>query len=249
MCRKRMAAMILGALVAVSGQHSAFAAYQPEVVVSDPYLDMHTGPGRGYPVFYVAGQGDRVQLLKRRTEWYKIRTPRGKEGWVHVGQLTSTLDLEGHAIDFHQLGVDDFTNRRWEFGFSGGDFDGAALLTVYGAFALTPNISAQLSASQIMGDYSDGAIGTVNILMQPFPEWRVSPFFTLGTGVLKVEPHTTIVQSEDRTDEIAHVGLGANLYLGRRFVLRVEYKHHTVLTSRDDNQEIDEWKAGFSVFL
>jgi uncharacterized protein YgiM (DUF1202 family) len=244
-----MAAMLIGAVVAMSGVPSVFAAYQPEVVVSDPYLDLHTGPGRGYPVFYVAGQGDRVQLLKRRTEWYKIRTPRGKEGWVHVGQLTSTLDLEGQAIDFHQLGVDDFTNRRWEFGFSGGDFDGAALLTVYGAFALTPNISAQLAASQIMGDYSDGAMGTVNILMQPFPEWRVSPFFTLGTGILRVEPQTTIVQTEDRTDEVAHVGVGANLYLGRRFVLRMEYKHHTVLTSRDDNQEIDEWKAGFSVFL
>lgn len=241
--------MLIGAVVAMSGAPSVFAAYQPEVVVSDPYLDLHTGPGRGYPVFYVAGQGDRVQLLKRRTEWYKIRTPRGKEGWVHVAQLTSTLDLEGQAIDFHQLGVDDFTNRRWEFGFNGGDFDGAASLTVYGAFALTPNISAQLAATQIMGDYSDGAMGTVNILMQPFPEWRVSPFFTLGTGILKVEPQTTIVQSEDRTDEVAHVGIGANLYLGRRFVLRVEYKHHTVLTSRDDNQEIDEWKAGFSVFL
>ena len=35
----------------------------------------------------------------------------------------------------------------------------------------------------------------------------------------------------------------------KRFIFRVEYKHHTVLTSRDDNEEIDEWIAGFSVFL
>src|SRR5262245_24059559 len=186
MCRKRMAARVIGAMLLLCGAMPALAAYQPEVVVSDPYLDMHTGPGRGYPIFYVAGQGDRIQLLKRRTEWYKVRTPRGKEGWVHVSQLTSTLDLDGQPIEFHQPGVDDFANRRWEFGFSGGDFDGAALLTVYTAYALTPNISAQLSASQIMGDYSDGALVAANLLMQPFPEWRLSPFFTLGTGSLKV---------------------------------------------------------------
>jgi hypothetical protein len=38
-------------------------------------------------------------------------------------------------------------------------------------------------------------------------------------------------------------------YLTDRFILRVEYKRHTVLTSRDDNEEIDQWKAGFSVFF
>ena len=43
--------------------------------------------------------------------------------------------------------------------------------------------------------------------------------------------------------------IGADVYLSKRFIFRVEYKRHTVLTSRDDNEEIDEWIAGFSVFL
>ena len=67
--------------------------------------------------------------------------------------------------------------------------------------------------------------------------------------MIETKPHTTIVQAEDRTDEIVHAGIGANVYLSDRFILRVEYKRHTVLTSRDDNQEIDQWKAGFSVFF
>ena len=246
-----MAARLSGTLLALWCVWPLFASadYEPEVVVSDPYIDLHTGPGRGYPTFYVAGQGDRIQLLKRRTDWYKIETTRGKQGWVHVSQLTSTLDLDGQPIDFREPGIGDFSSRRWEMGFEGGDFDGAAILTLYGGYALTPNISAQMAASQILGDFSDGVMGNVNLLMHPFPEWRVSPFFTLGTGILHVQPHTTIVQSEDRTDEIVHVGVGTNIYVSRRFLFRLEYKHHTVLTSRDDNQEINEWKAGFSVFL
>jgi hypothetical protein len=223
--------------------------YEPEVVVSDPYIELRTGPGRGYPVFYVAAQGDRITILKERTEWYKVRTPRGKEGWVDVGQMRSTLDLNGAPIDFPSHDLEDFAHRRWELGFSGGDFGGASLISARGAFHVTPVLSTELTASQILGDYSDGYLGSASLVMTPFPGWRVAPFFNIGTGVVHVEPQTTIVQAEDRTDEVAHVGVGANIYLSRSFILRMEYRRHTVLTSRDDNEEIDEWKAGFSVFL
>jgi len=227
----------------------ADAKYQPEVVVSDPYIDLHTGPGRGYPIFYVAAQGDRITILKAQTEWYKVRTPRGKEGWVNVSQMSSTLDLDGQVIDFPQYGLEEFGKRRWTFGFGAGDFGGARILSATGAFALTSNISFELVGSQVLGDYSDGYMGTASIVMSPFPEWRVSPFFEIGSGMINVNPQTTVVQSQDRTDEIAHAGIGADVYLSKRFMFRAEYKRHTVLTSRDDNEEIDEWIAGFSFFL
>ncbi|HEX7035709.1 MAG TPA: SH3 domain-containing protein [Pseudomonadales bacterium] len=226
-----------------------FERHEPTLVVDAPFIEMHTGPGRGYPVFYVAADGDRVTVLKRRTNWFKIRGPRDKEGWVHVDQLRHTVDTNGDPIDFGEVGLAEFRSRRWETGVMGGDFDGARTLSVYGAFALTPNIGLQLEATQILGDFSDGVMGTASILMHPFPAWRVSPYFTIGSGIVNIRPQTTVVQAEDRTDEIVHVGAGANLHLTDRFVLRVEYKRHTVLTSRDDNEEIDQWKAGFSVFF
>ena len=250
--RIRMTAFLLRTalvLAALAFRLPADAKYQPEVVVSDPYIDLHTGPGRGYPIFYVAAQGDRITILKEQTEWYKVRTPRGKEGWVNVSQMSSTLDLDGQVIDFPQYGLEEFGKRRWTFGFGAGDFGGARILSATGAFALTSNISFELVGSQVLGDYSDGYMGTASIVMSPFPEWRVSPFFEIGSGMINVNPQTTVVQSEDRTDEIAHAGVGADVYLSKRFIFRAEYKRHTVLTSRDDNEEIDEWIAGFSFFL
>lgn len=230
---------------------SLFETYQPQVVVSDPYLELHTGPGRGYPVFYVAGQGDHITLLKQRTDWFKVAVtnPRQKEGWVHRDALAHTLDLDGSAVDIGALGLDDFSGRRWEMGFAGGDFNGASALSGYLGFALTPNITLQLEGGQILGDYSDGVMASANILMFPFPKWRLSPYFTIGSGIIKTKPHSTVVVAEDREDEIANAGVGANLYLSDRFMLRMEYKRLTVLTSRDDNEEIDQWKAGFSVFF
>ena len=226
-----------------------FDDYEPELVISDPFVEMHTGPGRGYPVFYVAGQGEKIVALKRKTDWIKVRAHREKEGWVHVGQMKSTLDLDGRPVDFHQPGIRDFAERRWEMGIVGGNFGGAATLGAYGGFALTPNISTRIEATQILGNFSDGYAGNAAIVMYPFPEWRVSPFFELGAGIIHIEPQTTIVRSEDRTDDVVKVGAGANVYVSRRFIFRFEYKRHTVLTSRDDNEEINEWKAGFSVFL
>ncbi len=56
-----------------------------------------------------------------------------------------------------------------------------ACLSASATFALTPNIAAEFVASQVLGDYSDGYMGTASIVMSPFPEWRVSPFFEIGT--------------------------------------------------------------------
>ena len=44
-----------------------------ELVVTRPYLEMHTGPGRGFPVFYVVGRGEIVTVLYSRTDWYRVR--------------------------------------------------------------------------------------------------------------------------------------------------------------------------------
>ena len=110
--------MLLGFSASV---HAWLEDYTPEVKVSDPYLNMHTGPGRGYPVFYVAGQGELVTILKRKTDWYKVRSERGKEGWVPLSQMRHTLDLDGAQIDWKKAARSQFVNRRWEFGFAGGD--------------------------------------------------------------------------------------------------------------------------------
>ena len=234
---------------AFAGMLDVFKPYHPEVLISDPYIEMRTGPGRGYPIFYVAGQGDQVTVLKQRTDWFKVSTDRGKEGWVHVDQMRHTLNLDGRPIDFGEIGLGEFSNRHWEMGVNGGDFGGARSISGYLGYAINPYITFQLEATQILGSFSDGLMGTGNILMHPFPKWRVSPYFTIGSGIIEIKPHTTIVQAADRTDEIVHAGVGANIYLSDRFLLRMEYKRHTVLTSRDDNQEIDQWKAGFSVFF
>jgi hypothetical protein len=226
-----------------------FDRYEPEVVVAAPYIDLRSGPGRGYPVFHSVMAGETLVILKRRTGWLKVRAPRGTEGWMPESGLTGTLGPDGQPPVVTEPGRAHYVKRRWEFGIGAGDFDGASSLSAHLGFALTPNILLLVEGSQILGDYSDAVMASGNLVMIPFPEWRVSPFFRIGTGIIETRPHSTIVRTEDRNDEIVNVGVGATMYLGDRFLMRTEYLRHTVLTSRDENQEIDQWKAGFSVYF
>ena len=219
------------------------------VAVADPYLELHTGPGVGFPIFHVIDRGETVEIIMRRTDWFKVRGPKGTEGWVDRAQMERTLRPTGSQIEFAQANQHDFTDAKWEFGLLAGDFGGANIISLYGAYSLNPNVSIEAWGSQILGNFSNGWMGSVNVVHETWPEWRFSPFFTLGAGVIHTEPKSTIVQGEDRTDQIAHAGAGFRFYATRRFILRAEYKSYVVFTSRDDNEEVEEWKVGFAFFF
>ncbi|HZD53736.1 MAG TPA: SH3 domain-containing protein [Woeseiaceae bacterium] len=219
------------------------------VTVADPYLELHTGPGRGYPRFHAVERGETIEVIKRRTDWFLVRDSRGTEGWVHRKQMERTLGPGGEAVALGGADQRDFTDARWEVGVLSGDYGGANVISLYAGYSLNPNVSLEVWGSQILGNFSNGWMGSVNVVHETWPERRVSPFFTLGAGYVRTEPKSTIVRSEDRSDQTAHVGAGLRVYATRRFILRAEYKSYVIFTSRDDNEEVEEWKAGFAFFF
>lgn len=219
------------------------------VIVEDPYIELHTGPGRAFPIFFIAERGEQIDVMKRRTEWFKIRVERGEEGWVHLEQLQATFDLEGEPFDVPEMDLGDYADRRWEVGALYGDFGGANVIAAFGAFSITPNLSVELGLSQALGQFSDSQMFNLNVSHLMFPDRRASPYFTLGAGRIRTTPKATLVDTVDRRDAVGHAGIGVRTYLARRFVFRAEYKTYVVFTSRNDNEEIREWKAGFSFFF
>jgi len=219
------------------------------VVVADPYLEMRTGAGRGYPIFHVIDRGESVDIVMQRTNWFLVRSAGGEEGWVDRAQMELTLQPDGQAVSFERADIEDFTNARWETGILAGDFGGANIISLYGSYSLNPNVAVEFWGSQILGNFSNGWMASFNLVHETWPEWRVSPFFTLGAGAIYTKPKSTIIQGPDRTDQIGHVGAGFRVYATRRFLLRAEYKSYVVFTSRDENEEVEEWKVGFAFFF
>ncbi len=219
------------------------------VEIADPYIELHTGPGSGFPVFYVVERGEQITLLKRRTDWFQVRTARGKEGWVYRDQLARTLYPDGSAVAINDATWKDFEARRWEFSAMTGDFDGANQIALSAGYALTENLSVEVNYTKVLGRYSSLDLTGFSIVHQPFPEWRYSPYFTLGTGQVRIKPSATLVQPLDRKEDYSNVGIGVKTYLTRRFLMRFEYRTYVVFTNRDENEEPNEWKIGFAFFF
>ncbi|MGH8139411.1 MAG: SH3 domain-containing protein [Steroidobacteraceae bacterium] len=220
-----------------------------QVFVTAPYLELRSGPGRGYPVFHVAERDESVEVLFRRTDWFKVRTERGVEGWAAQRDMLRTVLADGSPFKFDLGDRTGFTSHRFEMGMFAGDYGGATLISGYGSFSLNSQLAAELSLGQFLGKFSNGTVADIGFTHVLVPEWRLSPFLMLGTGLVHITPKATLVLPSERTDQTAYVGGGLRFYLTRRFFVRAEYKSHVVFTKRNANEEVDEWKLGFAFFF
>jgi hypothetical protein len=220
-----------------------------QVFITEPYLDLRSGPGRGYPVVYSVERDAAVDVIKRKTDWLLVRTDRGSEGWARASDMAKTRLADGSrfAIDLGDRAG--FASHRFELGILTGDYGGATLNGFFGAFSVNDNLKVEFAGSEFLGNATTGKKAEIGLNHVFFPQWRVSPFVELGGGYVWLEPRATLVTPIDREDELAYVGAGIRVYVSRRFFLRGEYRWNTNFTSRDDNEEIKEWKVGLAAFF
>ncbi|WP_445365248.1 outer membrane beta-barrel protein [Microbulbifer sp. ANSA001] len=219
------------------------------VTVGNAFINIYRGPGRGYPIFHVAEYGEKIWLLKRRTDWVKVLASRNKTGWVRVADLQEIYGEEGELVRVPLPDFRDVEAGYFYLGFSYGDFAGANSLGTTLGYQFSSNLATELRATQAVGKFSDSQVYQMAVLHQPFPRWRLSPYFLLGAGLNITSPNATIIATEDRQDTVMLAGIGIKTYLSRRFAVKAEYTNHYLLTSRENNQEIVEWKLGFDVYL
>ena len=130
-----------------------------------------------------------------------------------------------------------------------GEYGGATEVSGYAAVYFNSQLGLEGALGQYLGRYSNGVTGDIGLIHVFAPEWRASPFVTLGLGLVRIQPKATLVQAPDRTEDTAYAGIGVRYYLTRRFFVRAEYKTHYIFTTRNANQEEDEWKLGFAFFF
>lgn len=231
----------------VGGAHAA-KIYQ-RVEVTDPFIELRTGPGRGYPIFYVAERGERVDILKRRTDWFKVRTDRGKKGWVDRAQMENTLVEAGIKRTFRDLLVEEYLRRKLEIGFGVGRFEDDTVTKARAGISLNQHFLLELSIGQVSGSFSSSRLIDVNLLAYPFPDWRASPFFTLGVGRFKNTPKGTLVSAISTEDTAANAGLGVRAHITRKLMLRADWRTYVVFIDDNRSDDFRELTLGFAFFF
>ncbi len=222
------------------------------VRIADPFLELRTGPAAGYPVFHVVDRGAEVTILRRKTNWFRIETDDGKSGWASRDQMRQTLLPDGEKLAIADLGVDDFLRRDRVLGFTTGEFEAAPVFTIFGAWSFTENLAGEMHFGQSVGNKSSSQFFKGNLVMQPMPEWEYSPYLTLGMGRIRVDPGATLIVTDEKENSFAQFGLGVQTYISRSFLFRFEVNEYVIFSTsdtRNENEEVNEWKFGFAVFF
>jgi hypothetical protein len=242
-----MAATGLAALPAAAADEPA--PKSEKVQVADPYLEFHTGPGRGYPVFFVVAREQWVEILARHTDWYKIRSEDGKEGWVQRKQLETTLTAAGTQKTFRDVVLDDYLNRKLELGMAWGRFRKEPLLKVWTGYRVSDTLSLEGTLGQVQGLYSGTSFWTLGINSEPWSHKRLSPFFGVGLGRFKNIPNESLVSAIDTDVKMASATVGLRYHLSDRFVARLDYSFYTAFLSDTRAGEYRALTAGVSFFF
>ena len=158
------------------------------VQVTDAFIELHTFPGRGYPVFYVAGRGEWVSIELRHTDWYKVRTATGKVGWVTRAQLQTTLAESGLETRFGDVAFDDYLARRVELGAGYGRFHQEPMIKFWLSYRISDTLSFESTLGQVQGVFSGSTLWHVNLQAEPWSDQRFSPFAGVGIGQFKNTP-------------------------------------------------------------
>lgn len=248
----RAAAVFCLAVAAVAMHVPARAADADQVEnvqVTDPYIELRTGPGRGYPIHFVAARSEWIAITLRHTDWYKVRTAGGKVGWVHRDQLETTLTEAGGAKTFRDVLVDDYLRRRVELGASWGKFKSEPMLKLWTGYRLSDTISVEGSLGQVQGLFSGTDFWHANLQIEPWSDKRLSPLFAIGFGKFKNIPNTSLVSAIPTDAKLANASIGLRYYLTDRFVARIDYTLYTAFVADTRSLEFRAVTAGLSFFF
>lgn len=223
--------------------------YGERVKITDAYVELHTGPGRGFPVFFVAPREAWIEIGLRHTDWFKVRTAEGKEGWVHRAQLESTLTEAGVAKTFRDVLLDDYLKRRVELGGAWGRFKGEPMLKVWTAYRVSDTLSAEFDIGQVQGVFSGTDFWHLGIVSEPWSDRRWSPFFSVGLGRFRNVPNRSLVGALRTDAQMGNATLGLRYYLSDRFVVRGDYTLYTAFVSDLRTREFRAMSLGLSFFF
>jgi uncharacterized protein YgiM (DUF1202 family) len=219
------------------------------VQVTDPFIELHTFPGRGYPIFFVAARGEWIAIELRHTDWYKVRTAGGKEGWVTRAQLQTTLAESGLEHDFGDVAFNDYLARRVELGAGYGRFHQEPMIKFWLSYRLSDTLSIESTLGQVQGVFSGTTLWHVNLQAEPWSDERFSPFAGIGIGQFKNIPNQSLVNFQTTNARLSDAIIGARYHLTDRFMIRIDYAVYTAFVSEQRSLEYRAATAGLSFFF
>jgi hypothetical protein len=215
--------------------------------VAEPFIEMHTGPGRGYPVFHVVEQGESVEILVRKAGWYKIRAAEQKVGWASSTELAHTLEPTGVPVDLPEVGYGDYLKSRWRLGFSSGQLEGANTFALSVGYRPLAWGGVELEGGKVFDQSVTSDFYGLRLLIEPFTKYALSPYLSVGVGEFSFDSRHKVLVESTGNRRYGSAGAGVGYYLGRNVVLMGGYRWYSI-SSNEGRVGLNSWAIGLSAF-
>jgi hypothetical protein len=220
---------------------------------------VHTGPGFGFRVVYVAARGEVLPAIGRSTHdhWFRVRLPDGTYGWI-LGDEVFPLDVDtseahrGPSI-FKRMGDAMFSPpplQENDIGltFSAGMLGGDGMFLFRPSAVLAPHVSLEAFVGETVGEQVDVIYAGGGFNANLFPESPVTPFAAVAGGGAFGRKKADQFTIKTGNYSMVNVGGGLLIALKKRLTLRGDVRHYVIFDA-NHTQRIQEYSGALSVFF
>ena len=251
-----VAAALLGALAAAG---PARADEEALVRVIAEQAQVHTGPGFGYRVVYVANRDEVLPAISRATNdhWFRVQLPDGTYGWI-LGDEVFPLDVDtaeahrGPSI-FKRIGDALFSpsplvEKTIGLTFSAGLLGGDGMFMLRPSVLLAPHLSVEGMVGETVGDQVDVRFAGAGLNSNFFPTSPVTPFAGVAAGGAFGRKKADQFAIPNTNYAMMNVGGGLLVTFKKRLTVRGDVRHYVIFDA-NHIQRIQEFSGALCVYF
>lgn len=214
---------------------------------------LRSGPGPSFRVLQIARRDESFRVRARGPlgHWLELELSDGSTAYVQGEAVWLFDDSEEERPAHEGRGIfapPPLLHARGELAITLGVLGDSGFLAVRPSFMLASTFGFEANLGASVGSagrlFLIGAGGLVNV----FPSWPVTPFFTAGGGAAHAAPNSDAFIFESGTRSMLYGGGGLRFGFRHRLILRVEGRSYA-LFDPDKLVSIEEISGGLSAFF
>jgi len=182
------------------------------VQTSDVYMQVHSGPGRHYPVFKSLSRGESVELIKQKAGWVKLQLKNGQFGWVPYQSLWQSRigpAYEKSLLDYAR----ENEKKHFSMGASMGWLNGDPMRGLLFQYPISTKLTTNVGWNSASSLFATNTMVSLNAEYDVLRYKRFQPMLLVGVGQFSSAAKTSVIGHDSISTSALRVGAGARLSL------------------------------------
>ncbi|MDB4989897.1 MAG: hypothetical protein JWN04_5075 [Myxococcaceae bacterium] len=243
--------ILLGWLASLTAQAEPSPDTYARVIVESAAL--RSGPGVNFRILQVAQRDDSFPVRRRAAlgRWLELELSDGGRAYVQGDAVWLFDAAEGTppvTSKWKVFAPPTLLTSRGELAVVMGWLSGSGLLAVRPSLLLSPTFAFEANLAASVGPLGRLFLIGGGALVNLFPSWPITPFFTVGGGAVRALPNSDAFIFESGTRSMVYGGGGLRFGFRHRLIVRIEGRGYAFFEP-DRLASQQEVSGGISAFF